>query len=190
MQVVSSKESGAFVEEFSLPPTGEGPLAGLRFAVKDLIDVAGHRTGCGNPTWLATHPPATVHAVCVEQLLAAGAHCAGKTVTDEVAFSLLGQNHFYGTPLNPAAPDRVPGGSSSGSASAVACGLVDFALGTDTGGSVRVPASNCGVWGWRPTHGVGFGCGRDAVFADVGYGRRVGPKRRSTAAGCGRFDRR
>ena len=75
-------------------------------------------------------------------------------MTDEVAFSLLGQNHFYGTPLNPAAPDRVPGGSSSGSASAVACGLVDFALGTDTGGSVRVPASNCGVWGWRPTHGL------------------------------------
>ncbi len=154
MKVVGSKESGAFVEEFSLPPTGDGPLASLRFGVKDLIDVAGHRTGCGNPTWLATHPPATVHAVCVEQLLAAGAHCAGKTVTDEVAFSLLGQNHFYGTPLNPAAPDRVPGGSSSGSASAVACGLVDFALGTDTGGSVRVPASNCGVWGWRPTHGL------------------------------------
>src|SRR5687768_11931627 len=154
MQVVTSKESGAFIEEFSLPPTGAGLLSGLRFAVKDLIDVAGHYTGCGNPTWLAMHPPAAVHAVCVEQLLAAGAQCAGKTVTDEVAFSLLGQNHFYGTPLNPAAPDRVPGGSSSGSASAVACGLVDFALGTDTGGSVRVPASNCGVWGWRPTHGV------------------------------------
>jgi amidase len=154
MQVVSSKESGAFVEEFLLPPTRAGSLSGLRFGVKDLIDVAGYRTGCGNPTWLATHPPAAVHAVCVEQLLAAGAQCAGKTVTDEVAFSLLGQNHFYGTPLNPAAPDRVPGGSSSGSASAVACGLVDFALGTDTGGSVRVPASNCGVWGWRPTHGL------------------------------------
>jgi amidase len=154
MQVVSSKENGAFVEEFSLPPTGEGQLSGLRFAVKDLIDVAGHRTGCGNPTWLATHPPAAVHAVCVEQLLAAGARCEGKTITDEVAFSLIGQNHFYGTPLNPAAPDRVPGGSSSGSASAVASGLVDFALGTDTGGSVRVPASNCGIWGWRPTHGL------------------------------------
>jgi amidase len=154
MQVVSREESGAFVESFSLAPTREGQLSGLRFAVKDLIDVAGHRTGCGNPTWLATHPPAAVHAVSVEQLLAAGAECAGKTVTDEVAFSLLGQNHFYGTPLNPAAPDRVPGGSSSGSASAVACGLVDFALGTDTGGSVRVPASNCGVWGWRPTHGL------------------------------------
>jgi amidase len=92
--------------------------------------------------------------VCVEQLLAAGATCEGKTVTDELAFSLLGENHFYGTPLNPAAPDRVPGGSSSGSASAVACGLVDFALGTDSGGSVRVPASNCGIWGWRPTHGL------------------------------------
>jgi amidase len=153
MRTISAEESGAFVETFSLPPTGSGPLDSLRFAVKDLIDVAGRRTGCGNPTWLATHPSATVSAVCVEQLLAAGAQCVGKTVTDEVAFSLLGVNHFYGTPLNPAAPDRVPGGSSSGSASAVACGLADFALGTDTGGSVRIPASNCGLWGWRPTHG-------------------------------------
>ncbi len=154
MPSVTVEQSGAFVEQFSLPPTGDGPLAGLRFAVKDIIDVAGRRTGCGNPTWLKTHPPATVSAVCVEQLLAAGAACEGKTVTDELALSLLGQNHFYGTPLNPAAPDRVPGGSSSGSASAVACGLVDFALGTDSGGSVRVPASNCGIWGWRPTHGA------------------------------------
>jgi amidase len=153
MQHVSIEQSGAFVETLLVPTTGDGPLAGLRFAVKDIIDVAGHRTGCGNPTWMATHPPAAVHAVCVEQLLAAGAECVGKTVTDEVAFSLLGENHFYGTPLNPAAPDRVPGGSSSGSASAVACGLADFALGSDTGGSVRIPASNCGVWGWRPTHG-------------------------------------
>jgi amidase len=150
---VSIEQSGAFVETFSVLPTGDGPLRHLRFAVKDIIDVAGHPTGCGNPTWLATHPPASVHAVCVEQLLAAGAECAGKTVTDEVAFSLLGENHFYGTPLNPSAPDRVPGGSSSGSASAVACGLADLALGSDTGGSVRIPASNCGVWGWRPTHG-------------------------------------
>jgi amidase len=150
---ITAEKSGAFIETFSLPPTGTGPLLGLRFAVKDLIDVAGHRTGCGNPTWLETHPPAAVSAVCVEQLLAAGATCIGKTITDEVAFSLLGENHFYGTPLNPAAPERVPGGSSSGSASAVACGLADFALGTDTGGSVRVPASNCGIWGLRPTHG-------------------------------------
>src|SRR5581483_10249413 len=78
--------------------------------------------------------------------------CLGKTITDELAFSLIGENHFYGTPLNPAVPQRVPGGSSSGSASAVACGLADFALGTDTGGSVRVPASNCGIWGLRPSH--------------------------------------
>lgn len=152
MQTISAEQSGAFMERFTLPPTRDGPLRGLRFAVKDIIDVAGHRTGCGNPTWLATHPPASVSAVCVEQLLAAGATCEGKTVTDEFAFSLLGQNHHYGTPLNPAAPDRVPGGSSSGSASAIACGLADFALGTDTGGSVRVPASNCGIWGWRPSH--------------------------------------
>jgi amidase len=154
MQTISHEQSGAFIEKFTLPATKDGPLRGLRFAVKDLIDVAGHRTGCGNPIWLATHPPASVSAVCVDQLLAAGAQCEGKTITDEFAFSLLGENHHYGTPLNPAAPDHVPGGSSNGSASAVACGLVDFALGTDTGGSVRVPASNCGIWGWRPSHGL------------------------------------
>src|SRR5215213_4753953 len=154
MQTISHEQSGAYIERFTLPATKDGPLRGLTFAVKDLIDVAGHRTGCGNPTWRATHPPAIYSAVCVEQLLAAGAQCEGKTITDEFAFSLLGENHHYGTPLNPAAPDRVPGGSSSGSASAVACGLVDFALGTDTGGSVRVPASNCGIWGWRPSHGL------------------------------------
>lgn len=154
MKAISVEESGAFVEKFTVRPTKEGPLTGLGFAVKDLIDIAGHRTGFGNPTWLDSHPPASVSAVCVEQLLAAGARCEGKTITDEFAFSLLGENYHYGTPLNPAAPDRVPGGSSSGSASAVACGLVNFALGTDTGGSVRVPASNCGIWGWRPTHGL------------------------------------
>jgi len=153
MPAITFEQSGAFIERFTLPATRSGPLDGLTFAVKDLIDVAGRHTGCGNPTWLATHPPATVSAICVEQLLAAGAECAGKTITDEIAFSLLGENHFYGTPLNPAAPNRVPGGSSSGSASAVACGLVDFALGTDTGGSVRVPASNCGIFGLRPSHG-------------------------------------
>lgn len=148
------EQSGAFVETLALEPTADGPLAGLTFAAKDLIDIAGHRSGCGNPTWRSTHPPAASHAVCIEQLLAAGARCIGKTITDELAFSLIGENHFYGTPLNPRAPDRVPGGSSSGSASAVACGLIDFALGTDTGGSVRVPASNCGLFGLRPTHGV------------------------------------
>ncbi|MCI0412353.1 amidase [bacterium] len=148
------EESGAFVHTFEIVPTGSGVLDGLSFASKDLIDLAGQKTGCGNPRWQETHPPAVAHAICVEQLLAAGARCIGKTVTDELAYSLIGENHFYGTPLNPAAPDRVPGGSSCGSASAVACGLADFALGTDTGGSVRVPASNCRIWGIRPTHGV------------------------------------
>src|SRR6476620_10438368 len=154
MPLISAEQSGAFIEQFTLPPTKDGPLSGLTFAVKDLIDVAGHHTGCGNPAWRDMHPPASVSAVCVEQLLAAGARCEGKTITDELAFSLLGENHFYGTPLNPAAPDRVTGGSSNGSASAVACEIVDFALGTDTGGSVRIPASNCGIWGWRPSHGL------------------------------------
>ena len=151
---ITVEQSKAFVETFTLPPTGPGPLAGLTFAVKDLIDIAGRRTGCGNPDWRDSHPDPTVNAVVVDQLLAAGATCVGKTITDQLAFSLLGENHFYGTPLNPKAPERVPGGSSSGSASAVACGLADFALGTDTGGSVRVPAGNCGIWGLRPTHGL------------------------------------
>jgi amidase len=148
------EQSGAFVHTFLIEPTGSGLLDGLTFASKDLIDLAGQKTGCGNPRWQETHPPATSHAICVEQLLEAGARCIGKTITDELAYSLIGENYFYGTPLNPAAPDRVPGGSSCGSASAVACGLADFALGTDTGGSVRVPAANCGIWGIRPTHGV------------------------------------
>lgn len=149
---ITVAQSNAFVTTFDLSPTGDGPLDGLRFAVKDTIDVAGFKTGCGNPTWRDSHPPAVAHAVCLEQLLRGGARCIGKTVSDELALSLIGENHFYGTPLNPRAPDRVPGGSSSGSASAVACGLVDFALGTDTGGSIRVPASNCGIWGFRPSH--------------------------------------
>src|SRR5436309_14299457 len=150
---ITVAQSNAFVTTFDLSPTDSGPLDGLRFAVKDTIDVAGFKTGCGNPTWSDSHPTAVANAVCVEQLLQTGARCVGKTISDELAFSLLGQNHFYGTPLNPQAPDRVPGGSSSGSASAVACGLVDFALGTDTGGSIRVPASNCGILGFRPSHG-------------------------------------
>jgi amidase len=150
---INLAQSNAFVTTFELPPTGSGMLDGLCFAVKDVIDVAGWKTGCGNPSWRDSHPSAVANAVCVEQLLQAGARCVGKTISDEMAFSLIGQNHFYGTPLNPQAPERVPGGSSSGSASAVACDLVDFALGTDTGGSIRVPASNCGICGFRPSHG-------------------------------------
>jgi Asp-tRNA(Asn)/Glu-tRNA(Gln) amidotransferase A subunit family amidase len=130
-------KSHAFVEEFPLSLKTSGPLNGLTFGVKDLIDVAGHITGCGNPSWMEEHPPAACHAMCVDQLLYAGAKCIGKTVTSQLAFDLIGENVFFPTPLNPKAPDRVPGGSSSGSASAVACGLADFALGTDTGGSVR-----------------------------------------------------
>lgn len=145
--------SRAFVKKFELRPYQEGVLSGLKFAAKDQIDIAGHVTGCGNPTWAKTHLSAQVHAICIEQLLHEGARFIGKTICDELAFSLIGENYFHGTPLNPKAPDRVPGGSSSGSASSVACGEVDFALGTDTGGSIRVPASNCGVWGFRPSYG-------------------------------------
>ncbi len=130
-----------------------GPLAGLTFAAKDLFDVAGYPTGGGNPDWARQHAVPTRHAWAVQRLLDAGATLIGKTITDEISLGILGENAFDGTPLNPHAPDRVPGGSSSGSASAVAQGLCDTALGTDTGGSVRVPASFCGLHGIRPTHG-------------------------------------
>ena len=131
----------------------EGPLAGLTFAIKDLYHIEGRVTGCGNPDYAATHAPATKTAGAVTSLLAAGANARGKTHTDELAYSLNGENAHYGTPTNPNAPNRVPGGSSSGSAAVVAGGLADFALGTDTGGSVRVPGSYCGLYGLRPTHG-------------------------------------
>ncbi len=131
----------------------DGDLAGTTFVAKDLYDVAGYPTGAGNPQWEATHPMPTTTAPAVTLLLAAGATLIGKSHTDELAYSLSGTNVHYGTPINSAAPGCVPGGSSSGSASAVAGGLCDFALGTDTGGSVRVPASFCGIFGLRPTHG-------------------------------------
>jgi amidase len=130
-----------------------GPLAGLSFAAKDIYDIAGHKTGFGSPDWLRTHAPATRTAPVVQALVDAGAVMAGKTQTDELTFSLNGENAHYGTPVNVSAPGRIPGGSSSGSASAVAGRLVDFALGSDTGGSVRAPASFCGIYGLRPTHG-------------------------------------
>lgn len=129
----------------------QGLLDGMRFAAKDLFDVAGYPTGGGNPDWQAPVP--TKHAWLVQTLLDAGADLTAKTITDEVSLGILGENAFYGTPLNPKAPEHVPGGSSSGSASIVATGDVDFAIGTDTGGSVRVPASFCGLFGIRPTHG-------------------------------------
>src|SRR5579863_10035652 len=130
-----------------------GPLTGLTFAAKDLFEVAGHPTGGGNHDWARSNPIPTRHAWAVQTLLDAGATLIGKTITDEVSLGILGENAFDGTPLNTKAPDRVPGGSSSGSAAAVAAGLCDTALGTDTGGSVRVPASFCGLYGIRPTHG-------------------------------------
>jgi amidase len=137
-----------------LPGAPTGPLRGLSFAVKDVFDIAGQRTGNGNPVWLETHEPAVRTASSVERLLAGGARMVGKTHTDEMAYSLNGENVHYGTPVNPKAPGRIPGGSSSGSAAAVAGGLVEFALGTDCGGSVRLPASFCGIYGIRTTHGL------------------------------------
>ena len=146
---------GAFVDHCDIRIEGavDGPLAQTTFAAKDLYHIAGTKAGCGNPDWLASHVVDEKTAPVIHKLLAAGGTLIGKTHTDEIAYSLNGENHFYGTPVNVNAKGRIPGGSSSGSAAAVAGELCDFALGTDTGGSVRLPASYCGIFGIRPTHG-------------------------------------
>ena len=136
-----------------VPHAATGPLSGLCFAAKDLFDVAGYPTGGGQPFVLAMSGIKTQTAPAVQHLLDAGARFVGKTVTDELAFSMNGNNAHFGAPINGAAPDRISGGSSSGSASAVSSHLCDFALGSDTGGSVRAPANHCGLYGIRPSHG-------------------------------------
>ena len=153
--ILEKDSLGAFCRHTHVALRGahSGPLTGLTFAAKDIYGVAGHRTGFGSPDWLRTHQPAERTAPVIRRLLDAGADMVGKTHTDELTFSLNGENAHYGTPVNVNAPGRIPGGSSSGSAAAVAGALVDFALGSDTGGSVRAPASFCGIYGLRPTHG-------------------------------------
>jgi amidase len=154
--VALDDQVGAFVPgpRLERAPLGSGRLSGLTFAVKDLFDVAGSITTYGNPDWASTHLPATATAPVVTALLQAGARLVGKTKTMELAYGLTGENVWQGTPINPRVPDRFPGGSSCGSAAAVAAGLIDFALGSDTGGSVRIPASYCGLFGIRPTFGA------------------------------------
>ncbi|MDR9827249.1 amidase family protein [Vibrio sp. FNV 38] len=135
----------------TIEPKALGPLSGLSFVFKDLFDVKGFVTGAGNPAWQETHQVAIATSPVVNALLSFGAKCVGRVQTDELAYSLNGQNKHYGTPINPAAKDCIPGGSSSGSAVAVARKDCDFSIGTDTGGSVRVPASYCSLYGLRPT---------------------------------------
>lgn len=151
---MSAAAIDGFIERLERAPTGSGALDGLTFGLKDLYDVAGRVTGCGNPDWQRTHGPAPADCSVLARLLAAGARLTGITHTDELAYSLNGENAHYGTPVNPAAPGRIPGGSSSGSASVTAAGLVDFAIGSDTGGSVRIPATYCGLHGIRTSFGA------------------------------------
>ena len=156
MALPQAERDGAFIPgpRVALAGAPGGALAGLRFAVKDLYDVAGEVTSYGNPDWARSHGVAASTAPVVLALLEAGASLVGKTKTVELAFGLTGENVWHGTPINPNAPDRFPGGSSCGSAAAVAAGEVDFAMGSDTGGSVRIPASYCGVFGFRPSWGA------------------------------------
>lgn len=156
MDLMRSDPLNAFVDSKgpAIEVSGEGPLSGCTLAVKDIFDLAGHTTGCGNPDKQTESGPAAATAPAVKALLDAGARFIGKTQTDELAFSLTGQNAHFPRAINPAAPDRVTGGSSSGSAAAVAGGLADIATGSDTGGSIRAPASYCGLVGLRTTHGL------------------------------------
>jgi amidase len=150
---ITIERTNGIIRELSISRNiANGALSALRFFAKDLYDVSGFKTGAGNPDWLRTHEVASQNAQVVDYLLDAGATLIGKTTTDEIAYSVDGINAFYGAPVNPQYPSRTCGGSSSGSASTVAAGLADFALGTDTAGSVRIPASFCGIYGFRPTH--------------------------------------
>ncbi|WVY93477.1 hypothetical protein V8G54_032565 [Vigna mungo] len=152
------EDFGAFVERFELLPIPQPDqtqtLSSLSFAIKDIFDVKGYVTGFGNPHWKRTHSEAGKTAIVITALLSNGATCVGKTVMDEFSFGISGENKFYGTPINPYLTSSIPGGSSSGSAVAVAARLVDFAIGTDTTGCVRIPAAFCGILGFRPSHGV------------------------------------
>jgi amidase len=147
---------GALLDEPFEPVAGadDGPLAGTTFVAKDLFAVAGHVVGAGQPTWAETHAASPANAPAVQRLLDAGSTLVGRAHTSQMAYSLSGRDTPGGGPENPAAPGFDTGGSSSGSAAAVAGGLVDLGLGTDTLGSIRVPASYGGVFGWRPTHGL------------------------------------
>jgi len=140
--------------ELTINAANDGDLKGMTFAVKDVFHIEGHTSSAGNPDWLKTHEPAKATASSLQKLVNNGAALKGTTITDEIMYSLNGENFHYGTPVNPADENRIPGGSSSGSAVCVAAGLADFAIGTDTGGSVRIPSSYCGIFGIRPTHGL------------------------------------
>lgn len=175
-----------------LPGAGSGPLAGLTFMVKDLFAIKGRKVSNGNPSFYEHASPAHATAPVIERLLASGASCTGITICDEFFYSVLGSNAHYGQPVNVRAPGHVTGGSSCGSAAAVAANMCDFALGSDTGGSIRVPASFSGLYGLRPTFGriamegatpmapsydtVGFLARNAELFRTVGQVLLEGPR--------------
>ena len=133
--------------------SNSGSLSGMTFLCKDMCDIKGFKSSCGNPDFYKHSIEALDYAPFLKKILNEGAILKGITICDEFFYSIIGENKHYGTPENLNSPNCVPGGSSSGSAAALTNHDFDFTIGTDTGGSVRVPASFCGVFGFRPTHG-------------------------------------
>ena len=131
----------------------KGRLLNMKFLCKDMCHIKGFKTSCGNPDFYKHSTEAIENAPFLQKILNEGAILEGITICDEFFYSLTGANVHYGTPINLRAPGRLPGGSSSGSAAALTAGISDFAVGSDTGGSVRIPASFCGLWGIRPSLG-------------------------------------
>ncbi|CAN8256794.1 unnamed protein product [Cochlearia groenlandica] len=161
IKALREEDFGAFLDRFELlpfppppPPAAKQSLSGLTFSISDSFDVKDYITGFGSPQWKKTHEAAEKTAVVVTTLLKNGATCVAKTIMEEMGFGITGENKHYGTPINPLMPSNVPGGCSSGSAVSVGAELVDFALGIDTTGGVRIPASFCGILGFRPSQGT------------------------------------
>ncbi|XP_057415787.1 translocon at the outer membrane of chloroplasts 64-like isoform X2 [Lotus japonicus] len=153
------EDLGAFIQKLHLlpppqpaPPKAPHPLTALTFAFSDLFDIHGHVSTFGHPDWATSHQPASSTSPAISALVQAGATALGTTLVDPFAYGITGQNKHYGTPTNPAVPSRLPGGSSSGAAVAVAANFVHFSLGIDTTGGVRLPAAFCAILGFRPSY--------------------------------------
>ncbi len=141
-------------DSFGLKSGKSGPLSGITFVVKDNIAISGHVSSFGSSRWRETHGKSTQNASVISKISDNGGDIVGLAKLDQLTFSLVGNISEGEPPINPLYPDRFTGGSSSGTVSAVAGGIAQVGIGTDTGGSIRVPAAACGLYALRPSHGM------------------------------------